>query len=64
MWDFGKGIPTSKYTLPRYHFPDDEYQAELKISPFFLKQHSFTLDPELEERIKEKENLCLSTIVE
>ncbi len=32
---------------------DDEYQAEIKISPFF-KQHSFVLDPELEERINEE----------
>lgn len=39
--------------LVLYHFPDDEYQAELEISPFF-KQHSFTHDPELEERIKEE----------
>ncbi len=33
--------------------PDDEYQAEIEISPFF-KQHSFVLDPELEEMIKEE----------
>ncbi len=36
-----------------YHLTDDEYQAEIEISPFF-KQHSFILDPELEERIKEE----------
>ncbi len=36
-----------------YHLTDDEYQAEIEISPFF-KQHSFVLDPELEERIKEE----------
>ncbi len=36
-----------------YHLTDDEYQAEIKITPFF-KQHSFVLDPELEERIKEE----------
>ncbi len=36
-----------------YHRTDDEYQAEIEISPFF-KQHSFVLDPELEERIKEE----------
>ncbi len=39
--------------LALYHLTDDEYQAEIKISPFF-KQHSFVLDPELEERIKEE----------
>ncbi len=38
--------------LALYHLTDNEYQAE-KISPFF-KQHSFILDPELEERIKEE----------
>ncbi len=38
--------------LALYHLTDDEYQAEIEISPFF-KQHSFVLDPELEERIKE-----------
>ncbi len=36
-----------------YHRTDDEYQAEIEISPFF-KQHSFVLGPELEERIKEE----------
>ncbi len=36
-----------------YHLTDDEYQAEIEISPFF-KQHYFALDPELEERIKEE----------
>ncbi len=36
-----------------YHLNDDEYQAEIEISPFF-KQHSFILNPELEERIKEE----------
>ncbi len=36
-----------------YHLTDDEYHAEIEISPFF-KQHSFVLDPELEERIKEE----------
>ncbi len=36
-----------------YHLTDDEYQAEIEISPFF-KQHSFVLDPELEERFKEE----------
>ncbi len=36
-----------------YHLTNDEYQAEIEISPFF-KQHSFVLDPELEERIKEE----------
>jgi len=36
-----------------YHLTDDEYQAEIEISPFF-KQHSFVIDPELEERIKEE----------
>ncbi len=35
------------------HLTDDEYQAEIEISSFF-KQHSFVLDPELEERIKEE----------
>ncbi|KAF4095466.1 hypothetical protein G5714_024544 [Onychostoma macrolepis] len=40
--------------LALYHLTDDEYQAEIEISPFF-KQRSFTLDPELEERIKEEE---------
>ncbi len=39
--------------LALYHHTDDEYQAEIEISPFF-KQYSFVLDPELEERIKEK----------
>ncbi len=39
--------------LASYHLTDDEYQAEIEISPFF-KQHSFVLDPELEERIKEE----------
>ncbi len=39
--------------LALYHLTDDEYQAEIEISPFF-KQHSFVLDPELEERIKEE----------
>ncbi len=39
--------------LALYHLTDDEYQAEIEISPFF-KQHSFILDPELEERIKEE----------
>ncbi len=38
--------------LALYHLTDDEYQAEIEISPFF-KQHSFVLDPELEERIKD-----------
>ncbi len=32
----------------------DQYQAEIKISPFF-RQHSFVLNPELDERIKEEE---------
>ncbi len=39
--------------LSLYHLTGDEYQTEIKISPFF-KQHSFDLDPELEERIKEE----------
>ncbi len=39
--------------LASYHLTDDEYQAEIEISQFF-KQHSFVLDPELEERIKEE----------
>ncbi len=39
--------------LALYHLTDDEYQAEIEISPFF-KQHSFILDPELEEKIKEE----------
>ncbi len=39
--------------LALYHLTDDEYQAEIKISPFF-KHHSFVLNPELEERIKEE----------
>ncbi len=39
--------------LALYHLTDDEYQAEIEISPF-SKQHSFVLDPELEERIKEE----------
>ncbi len=39
--------------LALYHLTDDKYQAEIEISPFF-KQHSFVLDPKLEERIKEK----------
>ena len=39
--------------LALYHLTDNEYQAELEISPFF-KQHSFVLDPELEERIREE----------
>ncbi len=39
--------------LALYHLTDDEYQAEIEFSPFF-KQHSFVLDPELEERIKEE----------
>ncbi len=37
--------------LALYHLTDDKYQ--IKMSPFF-KQHSFVLDPELEERIKEE----------
>ncbi len=32
--------------LELYHLTDNEYQAEIEISPFF-KQHSFVLDPEL-----------------
>ncbi len=39
--------------LALYHLTDDEYQAEIEISPFF-KQCSFVLDPKLEERIKEE----------
>jgi len=39
--------------LALYHFTDDEYQAEIEISPSF-KQHFFVLHPELEERIKEE----------
>ncbi len=39
--------------LALYHLSNDEYQAEIEISPLF-KQHSFVLDPELEERIKEE----------
>ncbi len=39
--------------LALYHLTDDEHQAEFEISPF-VKQHSFILDPELEERIKEE----------
>ncbi len=39
--------------LALYHLTDDEYQAEVEISPF-VKQNSFVLDPELEERIKEE----------
>ncbi len=39
--------------LALYHLTDDESQAEIELSPFF-KQHSFVLDPELEERIKEE----------
>ncbi len=39
--------------LVSYHLTDDEYQAEIEISPF-VKQHSFVLDPELEERIEEE----------
>ncbi len=39
--------------LALYHLTDNEYQAEIEISPFF-KQHSFVLDPELEERITEE----------
>ncbi len=39
--------------LALYHLTDDEYQAEIEISPFF-KQHSFILDLELEERIREE----------
>ncbi len=39
--------------LALYHLTDDEYQAEIGISPYF-KQHYFVLDPELEERIKEE----------
>ncbi len=40
--------------LALYHLTDDEYQAKIEISPFF-KQHSFVLDLELKERIKEEE---------
>ncbi len=39
--------------LALFHLTEDKYQTELKISPF-VKQHSFILDPELEERIKEE----------
>ncbi len=39
--------------LALYHLTEDEYQAEIEISPFF-KQHSFVLDTELEERIQEE----------
>ncbi len=39
--------------LALYHLTDNEYQAEIEISPFF-KQNSFVLDPELEEMIKEE----------
>ncbi len=38
--------------LALYHHTDDDYRAELETSPFF-KQHSFILDAEFEERIKE-----------
>lgn len=38
--------------LALYHLSDDEYKTELQISPLF-KQHSFTLDSKLEQRIKE-----------
>ncbi len=41
--------------LALYHLTDDEYHAELEILPLF-KQHSFILDTELEERIKEEGN--------
>ncbi len=42
--------------IPLYVDPKagDQYQAEIKISPFF-RQHSFVLNPELDERIKEEE---------
>ncbi len=39
--------------LALYHLNDNEYQAKIEITPFF-RQHSFVLDPELEERIKEE----------
>ncbi len=42
-----------------YHLTDDEYQAEIEISPF-SQQHSFVHDPELEERIKEEGTLSLA----
>ncbi len=48
-----KGSILHIYELALYHLTDDDYQAEIKISLFF-KQHSFVLDPELEERIKEE----------
>ncbi len=49
--------------LALYHLADDEYQAEIEISPFFT-QHSFVLDPELEERIKEEGTLIDLTPVD
>ncbi len=48
-----KGSILHSDDLALYHLTDDEFQAELEISPF-VKQHSFILDPEFEERIKEE----------
>ncbi len=48
-----KGLILHIDELALYHLTDDEYQAEIKISPFF-KHHSFVLDPELEEKIKKE----------
>ncbi len=48
-----KGLILHIDELALYYLNDDKYQAEIEISPFF-KQHSFVLDPELEERIKEE----------
>ncbi len=48
-----KGLILHIDDLALYHLTDDKFQAELEISSF-VKQQSFILDTELEERIKEK----------
>ncbi len=48
-----KGLILHVDDLALYHLTDDKYQTELEISLFF-KQHSFVLNPELEEKIKEE----------
>lgn len=60
MWiNVPKGSILHIDDLALYHLSDDEYKTELEISPFF-NQHSFNLDPELEQRIKEEETQLIN----
>lgn len=53
MWiQVPKGAILHVGDLALYHLPSEEYQAEVEI-PSFFKDHSLTLEPELEQSLEE-----------